>query len=156
MVLELLTETQTAELLAQCEEKLGELYQAYAEWFPEEAAFWEKLAKEERAHASWVQALLPRVHGGLITFRENRLGSPAFILFYDYIVQRLQESRSPITLPGALIVAVDIENTLVEKSYYDVFTATDPESARLLTLLSRSSDAHLRRVREKWREYQKR
>ena len=156
MIHELLNEKQTVELLAQCEEKLAELYQVYADRFPEEAAFWEQLAKEERGHARWVQALLPGVRKRLITFREDRFGSPAFMLFYDYIVQRLQEIRNPITLLGALIVAVDIENTLVEKSFYDVFTTADPESARLLALLSRSSDAHLRRVREKWREHQKR
>lgn len=156
MVLELLNEGQTVKLLAQCEEKLGELYLAYARLFPEEAAFWERLAKEERAHASWVEALLPRVQDDLITFREDRLGSQAFMLFYDYLVQRLQESRNPITLAGALVVAVDIENSLVEKSFYDVFTTADPDSARLLTLLSRSADAHLRKVQEKWRRYQKR
>jgi len=152
----LLSEGKTVELLAQCEGKLGELYQAYAGLFPEEAAFWERLAKEEQAHASWVEALLPRVRAGVISFREDRLGSQAFILFYDYIVQRLQESRRPITLAGALIVVVDIENSLVEKSFYDVFTTADPESARILTLLSRSTEAHLRKTQEKWRQYQKR
>ncbi|MHB0937734.1 MAG: ferritin family protein [Armatimonadota bacterium] len=154
MVLELLNEEQTAELLAQCEAKLGELYQAYAGLFPEEAAFWEKLAKDERAHANWIASLLPRVRSGTISFREDRLGSPAFILFYDYLVQRLAETRNRISLLGALVVAMDIENTLVEKSFYNVFTSADPESARILALLSRSADAHLRRVQEQWRLYQ--
>lgn len=156
MTVELLGEGQTVELLAQCEDKIGELYQHYAGLFPEEEEFWAKLARDEVGHARWVRALLPPVQRGQVTFREDRLGSQGFLLFYDYLVLRLREVQAhPISLIAALTVAVDIENTLVEKSFYDVFQSTDAEATRILTLLTRSAEAHLKATKDRWRRHQR-
>jgi len=155
MTTELLDERQTLELLAKSEEKIGELYLQYAGLFSEEADFWTKLAKDEAKHARWVRSLLPRVQSEQVTFREERLGSQAFILFYDYLEQRLREIRAqPISLLAALAIAIDAESTLVEKAFYDIFQTTDPKGARTLALLSRSADAHLKLTQERWRQHQ--
>ena len=147
----LLDERQTVEMLADAEEKIGEIYAIFAGWFPHDGAFWERLRREEAAHARWVRELLPLVVAGQVTFRESRLGTPAFALFHDYLVQHLRELKAaPLSETAALAVAVDIESTLVEKSFYDVFTSEDPESARLLALLSKSAEAHLHAVNRHW------
>lgn len=77
-------------------------------------------------------------------------------------IQRLREvaSSHKIVCPtcanhtlselAALAIAVDIESTLVEQSFYAVFETKDPETKHTLEVLTHSADAHLRIVREKW------
>lgn len=151
MTSNLLTEQQIVELLAEAEETIGEIYLIFTREFTKEAEFWQKLANDELMHAQWVRMLLPRVLAGTITFKEDRFGTDAYAQFSEHLQRQLRQVRTePVTEAAALSIALDIETTLVEKCFYDVFESSEPESTRILQMLSRSSDAHQRSVNQKW------
>ena len=133
------------------EQALHVLYQLYAAQLTTEADFWQQLAREETYHVRWLESLQPKVLAGLVHFRENRLQLPVFSDFLGYVHQRIAEARvTPPTLFSALSVAVDLEGTVVEKCFFEVFISTDTETRRVLRTLTLATEIHRTRVQEHW------
>lgn len=146
-----LTEAQAVEILAECEEALSVLYTLYAGQHPDYSAFWSGLAHEEQAHKTWARALAEKVQECEVTFREGHYSPEAYQTFFTYINERIRDARKQqVALFAALSVAVDIESTIVEKSYYEVFIGESEEGQRLLNALASSAQAHYQRVKEMW------
>jgi len=133
---------------------LGDLYKLYATRISAEQRFFTHLALEENYHARWLEGLFPKIDAGLVTFRDNRLQTGIFVEFLAYLRQRIAEARtqSP-TLFAALSVARDLEGTVVEKCFFELFTSSDPAAHRTLRTLHTATVIHARRVGEKWEQH---
>lgn len=141
-------------ILAESETALHRLYAGYAEILPELGEFWARLAKEETTHAAWVNALSERLQAGELAFRDGRLVPQIFETFLGYVNERIAEITSaPPSLFSALSIARDIEDTIVEKHYYDVLEGDSPASRQLLAILGKTAHEHAERVRAMWEQH---
>ncbi|HOF89128.1 MAG TPA: hypothetical protein PLZ36_13655 [Armatimonadota bacterium] len=134
--------------LAEIEDATAQLYRRYAGCFPEHQPFWEGLAREEDAHTRWVRALVANLQAGVITFRDNRFAPDTFRTFLDYLHARMREADAyPLSLPAALAIGIDIEESFVERGFFDVFDSDDARARTTLQRLSAESANHLGRLR---------
>jgi hypothetical protein len=116
------------ELLARNEEKISELYSLYAEQFGDPDNFWLLLANEETSHALWIRQLKDPVAVKTITLDNNTISPQGIVLFTEYITRKIKEAKeNTVTLEIALSTALDVENALIEKSWFDIMQ-TDSDS----------------------------
>ena len=141
------------EILAENEDATADLYAAYAECYPEHRAFWLRLVQEEHLHALWVRQMLDRVHSGEIDIREDRFTPETYQAFLDYLHRRLREtqSQSP-TLLEALTIARDLESSMIEQVFFQVFEGDAPALQQMLRNLHASTQAHLAQIAQLWRQ----
>ena len=143
--------------IAANEVKLAELYEVYAGLFAELAAFWKHLSAEEREHALWVHRLEDNLRSGAFPLTAHRIDVPAFREFHTYLEQRIQEAyATPPSLFAALTVARDIEKTLVERPFFEVFDSDALQVKRLLNALHESTERHYQSLLEVWEAHRPR
>ncbi|OPZ84253.1 MAG: hypothetical protein BWY76_01923 [bacterium ADurb.Bin429] len=136
------------QLLAEIEDATARLYRRYAGCFSEHQSFWEGLAREEDAHTTWVRNLADKLQAGVITFRENRFAPDTFRTFLGYLRERIREVDAyGLSLSAALAIGIDIEESFVERGFFDVFESDDTRARTTLQRLSAESANHLQRLR---------
>ena len=72
-------------MLAANEEAVGQLYDAYANEFPEHEEFWFGLSMEEADHSNWILELVHRVNEGSATFFKDRITIDDIQSFANYL-----------------------------------------------------------------------
>ncbi len=138
ITLEVLKQLASHELLIQ------KLYETYAERFPSFAAFWGELAKDEGKHAHWIKELGKRALEGRIVVDTGRFKGEPLKLAIDYVIERIRQAqRAPeLTLEGALRVAKDLENSLLEAHWFEEFDSDSVEVKRVLDELAEETRRH--------------
>lgn len=137
------------EALAMHEEAIGDLYTAYAERFPDDQEFWSILADEEYSHAEWVRSLADYAEDGAVEINKGRFKTKVVESSLKYVQDwTRQAKREEITPIYALSIANDIENALIDKSFFEVFETDSEEMAAILTALLEASRDHRDRVSE--------
>ena len=137
------------ELLAQHEEAAAALYMTFADEFPDKKEFWTVLHLEELNHAAWIRRLRPKIEEGLVTFSEERFNIKTIQTSLDYLTELLSKAknqRSPLT--EALSVALDIEESLIERKFYEVYEADSEELKQLLRSLRDAFIEHRDRLKQ--------
>ena len=146
-------QTDATEMLANHEEAIGGLYQAYAKLFPDHESFWSNLAREETEHATWIRNLASKSGAGPARLEQKRFRPEAIQTSLDYIRNLTrQASNQNIELTGALSTALDIEKALIERKYFEILQGDSEEVKRTLEALTRSTRAHIERVQKAWAE----
>ena len=145
------------ELIAANETTLAVLYEVYAGLFTEMTEFWQHLSADEREHALWVHRLEDNLRTGAFPLRVQLIDAPAFREFHAYLEQRIHEARSmPPSLFSALTVARDIEKTLVERPFFEVFDSDAPQVKQLLRALHDSTERHFHELLAVWEAHRRR
>lgn len=141
------TRLQIAELLAQNESVLGELYRSYAALLPAQAEAWNGLAEEEELHAAWLRRLLPKLEAGTVTFEPARFKPRAIENSIASVRERLAAAgaKTP-TEREALGTALELERSLLENGYFTILEADAEELRRTFEQLTRSTRNHLHYV----------
>ena len=140
------------ELLAKHEEAIGRLYAEYADKFPEQHAIWVKLSEEEHQHAEWLRGLDPAIKKGSVAFGTNRFDTDGIDRSISWVTfQTGKAERGDISMDEALMVAMDLENTLIENKCFEVFEEDPPEFKRVLRLLADATEKHRTTVRNAWK-----
>jgi rubrerythrin len=140
--------------LAELEESVGRLYEAYAEVFPDYRQFWSALVDEERQHAVWLRELHVYVVQGSATFSENRFNTVAIQAFINYLNDEYGKVMSrERALINAISIALYIEESLIECEYYEVFAGDSPELKKILINLASATKNHILRVRDVFNNY---
>lgn len=122
---------QVINLLAENEKKIGELYSMYAEKFPDYHNLFVLLAGEEEAHSQWIKGLYNDVLSGDLFVDQERFNINALKLFADYIKKKIADIQDlGLTLKKALGIGLDIENTLIESKWFEVYS-TDKVKMRI-------------------------
>ena len=141
------------DMLVANEQSIGQLYHEYSDVFPEFSDFWEKLAKEEYNHASWLNEVSPKVVEGSLHIDERRFTKEAGESYRKYLEGEFEKARQKgISLLQALSVALNIEESLIESKYFEVLEADSTELRRIFSDLESATRDHMRRVRKVWSE----
>lgn len=143
--------SEVIEAMAKNEEAVSRLYQAYADKFPAQKAFWAGLAADEMTHAAWIRGLQAKMREGSLSINRDRFKIQPVRGFTAYLERESATVREPGMAPiNALSTALYIEESIIEQRFFEVFAADAPELKRILADLANSTKAHLERVREEW------
>jgi rubrerythrin len=142
--------------LAENEEAIGVLYREYATRFPEYDSFWHGLADEEQEHADWIRVLCASMQDGRLLIRPGRFKGQAILTYLDYLRREVAKVRQgEITLLNALAVTLYIEESLLERKYFEVFETDAPQLSRVLQNLAASTRTHVDKARRALDSYRK-
>ncbi len=130
-------------LMAAHESAACDLYRALAARFPGQAELFLDLAEEEVQHARKIGGFADQVRAGAIQVDPQRFPPAAVLQSLDRLQARAaQLGRGDVSLAGALAVAVDVENEILERSYFEVVDSDGPELAELLRTLDSETRTH--------------
>jgi hypothetical protein len=139
------------DMLAEHELLLEKLYEVYAEKLPSWSDFWNELAAEESEHEQMIRALQQKVEQGSIACQPGRFSEEVLKNSLDYVRGELARARAlPIELIEALSTARDLEDSLIERHFFDVFDDDSKEMTETLRLLAARTSAHRARALEAW------
>ena len=145
------------ELLADHESEIARLYETYASVLPDRRRLWKDLADDETNHADWVRSLIPLVENGSLAVREGRFAAAAIETSLEYIRRRVTEaSVEPPGFLKALVIALDVEDAMLEKQFFDVADEDASEFRRVLNSLKSETQRHragLRSARDAARKH---
>jgi rubrerythrin len=136
-------------MLANHELALKELYQTYAERVPACKDLWLRLVQDEQRHSDWLESL---VSGLGPADPLSSCGWPrraAIESSLKYIqVQILRARQAEVTPLGALSIAKDLENALIEKEFFKIADGACPEVREVLGRLIAGTKKHGQMVAE--------
>lgn len=141
-------------LLKQHEEGLNELYSAYAERFPHQREFWSQLSEEELVHAGQVSLIQEQLNANKAVYTPCKLRTGAIESSLEYIYSQTAEARTGrILLINALSVALDLEQAIIEKKYFEAVDGDSVEMKLILEDLAEQSKEHIAKVRKAWEQH---
>ena len=131
-------------LLAVNEEAVGQLYEAYASEFPEHEEFWSGLAMEEADHSNWIMELLRKVNEGSVSIYEGRFHIEDVQRLQDYLNEQLiRAKQGNILFVEALSTALNIEKSLIERHFFEVFEGDSEKTRSVLEFLASATENHI-------------
>jgi len=135
-------------LLRSHEVKLAELYRLYGRRFPAQTDQWEQLYRDEMAHAEVLGQLFALISAGNIQWDTTRFNAGALQDSIHYLEQLISDTPgSPLTPAGAIQRAIDLEQSILESNFFEVFTSDAPEIRKEFTALREHTREHLRFIR---------
>jgi len=142
------------ELLAESEETIGRLYDAYGQKFPEMGEFWQGLADDERSHALWIRSLKEKTKGRELFLKPERFKSAAINSFANHTEKEITAAAKPgYQLINALSMAFFIEDSLIEKKYFEVLATDSAELSDLLQRLESATRKHAQKIKNARENY---
>jgi len=140
--------------LAKNEQYIAALYKKYADRFPDYREFWENLSAEELVHAEKLQTISQVKSGDSILIK----GRFNIIAIQNFSKRVLAEAESVniinSTLVSALSMALNIEQSLIEQKYFEVFESDAVELKQVFSSLAADTRRHLENVRQLWAKQQ--
>jgi hypothetical protein len=137
------------EALADHEDAIGDLYDAYAALLTDAASFWRGLSAEEYGHGSLMRDLAARDHELDVFVDQSRFPLSALHGATRDVRDQIELAvSSGVTLVQALQTALDFEQEIVEREAYRVFDSDSFNVGRVLTHLRVSSERHRDAIRE--------
>lgn len=144
------------EKLGSNEELIAKLYCEYATAFPELKAFWDSLAADEVIHASWLRSLGSMTHTKEIFIDEKRFNTAAIQSYMDYLDKEIARIKNQgIPLIEALSITFYIEESLIEKRFFEVFLTDSVKVKNTLDKLNNETKAHRNKTKEILEKYKK-
>jgi len=139
----------TLMLIHELEKSLGEMYTIFRELFPEYNNLWSLLIKEEYGHSEAVRKLYKMTYEGKVLFREGNIKPEGVQSVVDYLKTVHDNARlGRYTTEKALIIAYDVERSIIEKDIFDHFNVA-PELANMLNILIIGTKRHAELIKEK-------
>ena len=138
------------DIMAQYEETIGKLYQTYAQTQPELADLWNTLYSQEMEHRNWLINLADAVGTGKVHFNKDRFKIEPLHLALDYINKELSKAQN-MTIPtkDSLNKAFQIEQSMIEKKFFEVFETDSVDLKHVLQNLANETKKHIEMIREK-------
>ncbi|NQT07041.1 MAG: hypothetical protein HQ575_05825 [Candidatus Omnitrophica bacterium] len=136
------------EAMAKREEMIGQIYTIFAKKFPEHKNFWTQIAKEEDEHARLLRTITINIMEGSLSLTEERFEKERLAYSMDYIQDRLASAENVEgNMTDALKIALDIEDSLVEKGFLKIFKGDAPRLKEILNSLILATEVHRERIR---------
>jgi len=142
------------ELMKGYELVLKDLYKLFSEKIPEEKEFWLRLSEEENKHAYWLEVLGINIEKKNISLNgDNRFNLPLIKSSINHINESLDDfNKMELGLFDALTFARDMENSMIEKKFFEVFYGINDDFDRVMKLLKEETEEHRKRIEEKLNE----
>jgi uncharacterized protein YbcV (DUF1398 family) len=129
--------------------KVSKLYNLYAQKLTDHKDFWKKIAKEEVDHAQTIGDIFPKGQKKDKYFQENNFtrGIVKYVTdFLDEQIKYVEEEK--LTHVEAINIALRIEQSVLEKKYFEIFIPTDMTLKKVLEKLNRETLQHVSRLRK--------
>lgn len=130
--------------MAELEKTIADLYAAAAQNYPQHAAFWFDMAKDERRHAlrmKQIQKILAK------SPHEFERGRPLHAARVEFMISNIENSIQRLKDGGFqyrqfLFAALDLEQSILESGYMEIVEAGDLEYQTLMSHVVRETDIH--------------
>lgn len=131
-------------LLEKLEKTMEEFYTSCASAWPQDAACWESLARQENKHAVYVKKaaeLILRSPGEYSAGRAyNPAGVRTVLKGIEENMEKIRERRIPFR--RALFLSRDIEKSLIEMKFLEIVVSKNLEFMHLMELVNAETDEH--------------
>ncbi len=128
---------------------VGRLYYEFSVCFIEDNDFWLQLSKEEQKHSIWIKELLELVRNGEVKRGTTNLKTQAVETAIKYVDSVREKCRmSKISRLNAYAIAFDLENSLLEKNFFSVFSLDSPAFKEVHDALIRETEKHRKTIGE--------
>lgn len=138
-----------AKKLIENELTIAKMYGVCAVQFPELGDFWRSLVQEEIGHAETIKELMGQVDGRQLKFNNRRFNIRPLEISIEHaedIINRIE--FGDVDLIGALSLALDIEQSVIESRYYEIFDGRSREFSDRLKTVRNESRGHARKIRD--------
>lgn len=141
------------EKVAEHEEKLSELYRAYSSYLSNKD-FWVDLAAEEVMHAYQVRNMVDHIRNAEIHVNKERFKTPAIEFSKKHIEDKIKLAQAEkADILQALTISLDIEKSLLEKRYYEIYEGDSIELKYSIEEMNKSIARHIEKVEEELYKY---
>jgi hypothetical protein len=145
------------ELLGQLELDMSRLYKLFAGKFPKYKDLWLMMSQQEIVHSEHVKKLHSFAQQNRIIFDEKMTKTYTVKTVLDVIKDvHTKAEANKLTLLNALSMSRDLEESLIEKKFFDYFIGTDPESKTLINKIKEDTLEHHSKLKNAWEEERKR
>jgi hypothetical protein len=125
---------------------VSRLYRVYSKRFPADEPFWKRLSAEEITHAGQIRTL--RTLSGL-KLVENNFTRGIVNYVIDFVKKEIEKAEvGAISDIEAVNVALRIEQSILEKKYFDFFQDTDKTLDEVMGKLGRETEIHLKMLQK--------
>lgn len=133
---------------------LKDLYSLFSEKIPAEKEFWKKISEEENKHAYWLEVLGMNMQKQNISLNDDdRFNLPLIKSSLRHLEEAVNDfSNSDISFFDALSFANDVENSMIEKKFFEVFYGQSEEFDRVMKLLKEETIKHSQKIRDRLAE----
>jgi len=125
------------------ENKIALLYSAYSEKFPERANLWSGLAKDEKRHSALLLDLDERFKEEISSWQISN-NAPAILEYIGNFIDGCLEkvSYAETDLKEAFSNALSLEQSMIEKKSFEIFSGANQEIVAVLEKLNRETEGH--------------
>jgi len=114
-------------LLIKHEEAIADLYAICSRVFTDNADFWNMLVIEEKAHADVLRELRRRLETEQVLLNPRKFNTTGVQTAIDHVnKQKPAVEDGSCTMVRALAIALDIEQAIIDRNFFEVF---DTDSA---------------------------
>ena len=129
--------------IRQHELSLAKMYQQFAKSHPDHNQFWSQLAREEAMHAKWIGSLGRYYQKGQLDVSGLKLNHQALKTSISHIVKQTESSRNgDLSLLKAVSIALDIEKSMIDNKFFEIFDLGDAKFDRIRTGLIKETAKH--------------
>jgi len=133
--------------LIEYEEALSQLYAACAQRFPRHQDLWSRLSSDEHSHGEVLRVLYGKCQRKSLGINQRRFSPQALGTALAYVRTLITQMREgKISYPKALSLARDVESSVIEKRFYEVFSGESEELAKVFRALEMETREHRDRL----------
>jgi type II secretory ATPase GspE/PulE/Tfp pilus assembly ATPase PilB-like protein len=137
------------DLLEAHEIAMYELYSLFASKYVDYEDFWRGLAEEENVHARWVREIRISAEKGDIFITADFISVSTIENSLEYLKNLIREFTSHgKTVDKAFTLAMQIENSIVERGIFDVIKTNSELTQKTLLNLVEKTRMHYSRIKE--------
>lgn len=121
--------------------QISKLYSLYAEKFPGHEKFWNRLSKEEIGHAREIASLNNAASRN--EFQENKFSLGVINYISSFVSGEIERTKNTdITNIEAMNTALRVEQSMLEKKCFDIFSPTNITLKETLEKLNKDTNRH--------------
>lgn len=136
-------------LFEENELNISSLYLIYAQKIPSQYDFWKKLSDDEISHA----ADISRNKNNLGDIAETNFSRGVVKHVMSFVLKEIERAtQNKITHHEALLAALRIERSMLEKKCFEIFRPTNKKVENMLCKLNRETEEHVARLTQEMKK----
>lgn len=126
---------------------LAKMYEQFAKSHPNHQQFWSQLAREEAMHAKWIKSLAQYYKNGQNSSSGFKLNHQALKTAISHLEKQTEASKNgQLSLLTAVSIALDIEKSMIENKFFEIFDLADGKRERLRAGLEKETSKHRQKL----------
>lgn len=139
------------ELLGQLELEMANLYKLFADKFPRYRYMWIAMSQKEIDHADKLKKLYSLAKENRVVFDEKLTKTYTVKKVLDVIKDvHAKSEANKLTLMNALSHSRDLEESIIEKAFYNYFVGRDPDAKILIDGIKNETHEHQSELKSAW------